>query len=89
MNANQPRFVVVLAQPRPAFFSRAACIGIDPDMFFPERGASLREAKAVCAGCVVRQECLEYALANAEKCGVWGGMSERQRRHLRQARRVA
>jgi hypothetical protein len=42
----------------------ANCLGVDPDLFFPERGASTREAKEVCKGCVVRGECLEYALAN-------------------------
>jgi len=89
MNPNQPQFVVVLTQPRPRFFAKASCQGLDPDLFFPERGASLREAKEVCRGCVVRPECLEYALANGEKTGIWGGTSERQRRHLRQARRVA
>ena len=48
---------------------RANCLGVDPDLFFPERGASTREAKEVCRGCVVREECLEYALANGEKFG--------------------
>ncbi|MER3395430.1 MAG: transcriptional regulator [Acidimicrobiia bacterium] len=64
----------------------AACMGVDPDLFFPERGASTREAKAVCSRCVVRTECLEYALANAEKFGIWGGMSERERRKIRKLR---
>ena len=48
------------------------CLGVDPDLFFPERGASTREAKEVCRGCVVRDDCLEYALANGEKFGIWG-----------------
>ena len=65
---------------------QANCLGVDPDLFFPERGASTREAKEVCRGCVVRLECLEYALDNAEKFGIWGGMSERERRRLRRAR---
>jgi WhiB family transcriptional regulator, redox-sensing transcriptional regulator len=68
--------------------SRANCMGVDPDLFFPERGASTREAKEVCRGCVVREDCLEYALENAEKFGIWGGMSERERRRLRRARSV-
>src|SRR5690606_4113979 len=42
----------------------ANCLGVDPDLFFPERGASTREAKEVCRGCVVREECLEFALEN-------------------------
>ena len=66
--------------------ARANCMGVDPDLFFPERGASTREAKEVCRGCVVKEECLEYALDNGEKFGIWGGMSERERRRLRRAR---
>lgn len=62
------------------------CLGVDPDLFFPERGASTREAKEVCRGCVVQNDCLEYALANGEKFGIWGGMSERERRRIRRQR---
>ena len=66
--------------------TRANCMGVDPDLFFPERGASTREAKEVCRGCVVKDECLEYTLANGEKFGIWGGLSERERRRLRRQR---
>jgi WhiB family transcriptional regulator, redox-sensing transcriptional regulator len=68
--------------------ARANCMGVDPDLFFPERGASTREAKEVCRGCVVREDCLEYALDNGEKFGIWGGMSERERRRLRRIRAI-
>ena len=51
-------------------------------MFFPEKGVSTRDAKQVCRGCDVREECLAYALANDEKFGIWGGLSERERRRL-------
>src|SRR6478735_5375240 len=67
----------------------ANCLGVDPDLFFPERGASTREAKEVCRGCVVREECLEFALQNGEKFGIWGGLSERERRRLRRQRALA
>jgi len=67
----------------------ANCLGVDPDLFFPERGASTKEAKAVCHGCVVREDCLEYALANGEKFGIWGGLSERERRRIRRQRALA
>src|ERR1700741_675427 len=67
----------------------ANCLGVAPDLFFPERGASTREAKEVCRGCVVREECLEYALVNGEKFGIWGGMSERERRRIRRQRALA
>lgn len=65
---------------------RANCLGVDPDLFFPERGASTREAKAVCRSCEVRVDCLEYALAHGEKFGIWGGLSERERRRVRRQR---
>ncbi|MGH9149818.1 MAG: WhiB family transcriptional regulator [Acidimicrobiales bacterium] len=65
---------------------RANCLGVDPDLFFPDRGASTREAKAVCRACVVRGDCLEYAIENGEKFGIWGGLSERERRRIRRAR---
>lgn len=74
---------------REGWQAHANCMGVDPDLFFPERGASTREAKGVCQGCVVREDCLEYALANSEKFGIWGGMSERERRRLRRARSAA
>ena len=64
-------------------------LGVDPDLFFPERGASTREAKSVCRACPVQQECLEFALSNGEKFGIWGGMSERERRRVRRARALA
>ncbi len=67
----------------------ANCMGVDPDLFFPERGTSTREAKEVCRGCVVRDDCLDYALKNGEKFGIWGGMSERQRRRVRTQRNIA
>jgi WhiB family redox-sensing transcriptional regulator len=65
---------------------RANCRGIDPNLFHPERGSNghdMATAKQVCAGCSVRKECLEYALDNMEKVGVWGGLSERERRRVR------
>ena len=67
----------------------ANCLGVDPDLFFPERGASTKEAKQVCQGCVVREDCLDYALANGEKFGIWGGLSERERRRIRRQRALA
>jgi WhiB family redox-sensing transcriptional regulator len=69
-----------------AWQARATCMWVDPELFFPERGSSTREAKEVCRGCVVRIECLEFAIANSEKFGIWGGMSERERRRVRRAR---
>jgi WhiB family redox-sensing transcriptional regulator len=62
---------------------RALCAQTDPEAFFPEKGGSTREAKKVCLACEVRGECLEYALANDERFGIWGGLSERERRKLK------
>ena len=62
---------------------RSLCAQTDPEAFFPEKGGSTREAKKVCVGCEVRAECLEYALANDERFGIWGGLSERERRKLK------
>ena len=63
------------------------CAETDPEAFFPEKGGSTRDAKRVCASCPVRQECLEYALGNDERFGIWGGLSERERRRVRLQRR--
>ncbi len=80
---------------------RARCRDLDPELFFPpleaestdQRQVRERTAKAVCAACQVRSECLSWALANHERLGVWGGTTERERRVLstpgRQRQRVA
>jgi WhiB family redox-sensing transcriptional regulator len=62
---------------------RALCAQTDPESFFPEKGGSTREAKRVCLACEVKAECLEYALAHDERFGIWGGLSERERRRLK------
>ena len=66
-----------------AWQTESLCAQTDPEAFFPEKGGSTREAKKICTGCEVRAECLEYALANDERFGIWGGLSERERRRLR------
>lgn len=62
---------------------QAKCLDADPNAFFPEKGGSTREAKRICGICSVREECLQYALENEERFGIWGGLSERERRRLR------
>ena len=64
---------------------RALCAQTDPEAFFPEKGGSTREAKRVCRSCEVKAECLDYALEKDERFGIWGGMSERERRRLKRA----
>lgn len=66
---------------------RAACFGIDPDIFFPISEEEAGPALTYCGACRIREECLAWALKNGERYGVWGGMTEQQRRRL--ARRVA
>jgi WhiB family redox-sensing transcriptional regulator len=61
----------------------ALCAQTDPEAFFPEKGGSTREAKRICLGCEVKNACLEYALSNDERFGIWGGLSERERRRLK------
>lgn len=66
-----------------AWQADSLCAQTDPEAFFPEKGGSTRDAKKICASCEVRAQCLEYALANDERFGIWGGLSERERRKLR------
>ena len=66
-----------------AWQTDALCAQTDPEAFFPEKGGSTREAKRVCMSCEVRVSCLEYALENDERFGIWGGLSERERRRVK------
>lgn len=66
----------------------AICPQVDPDIWFPEKGGSTREAKKVCQGCEVRIQCLAYALEHDERFGIWGGLSERERRRLQRGEDV-
>jgi WhiB family transcriptional regulator, redox-sensing transcriptional regulator len=61
---------------------QAACHGTDLNLFYPERGQSAGPARQVCARCPVRQPCLEYALSNRITSGIWGGLTQRERRPL-------
>lgn len=76
--------------------SAGACLSADPDLFFPvsttgPADKQVARAKLICAGCVVRQECLDFALAHDQTHGIWGGTTaeERQRARRRQRRAVA
>jgi WhiB family redox-sensing transcriptional regulator len=68
---------------RPAWTADAACKEHPYVEFFPRRGASTKEAKAVCAGCLVREDCLAFAYSSGDHVGIWGGLSERERRRAR------
>ena len=80
------QLVELLATDDLAWQDLANCRGADPDLFFPERGASTRTAKSICRECSVRAECLEFAIVSSEKFGIWGGLSERERRKIRRER---
>ena len=69
----------------------AACQGMDPNLFHPYPGeqGEARQAKAVCERCPVREACLDYALATWQRFGIWGGLTDGQRRHLRRKRNAA
>ena len=62
------------------WMDQALCPQTDPEIFFPEKGGSTREAKRVCAKCPVLEECLDYAIESDQRYGIWGGLSERERR---------
>lgn len=66
---------------------RAACRGVDPDIFYPVTDEDAEDAKAICRACPVRQACLEWALERREREGVWGGATERERRRILRRRR--
>ncbi|HLN06841.1 MAG TPA: WhiB family transcriptional regulator [Acidimicrobiales bacterium] len=66
---------------------RAACRGVDPGIFYPVSDDDSEAAKGICATCTVRTSCLEYALAEREREGVWGGLTERERRRIIRQRR--
>lgn len=68
---------------RPRWQYRAACLGMETDLFYPSRGESTAEARSVCQDCDVQAECFAHAIGNREKHGVWGDTSERQRRRIR------
>lgn len=65
----------------------ALCAQTDPEIFFPEKGQSTREAKLICGRCVVREQCLAYALEDRDLLGVWGGTAPRERNEIRKQQR--
>lgn len=66
----------------PDWRNSAICSQTDPEIFFPNKGGSTKPAKQVCGLCEVSDQCLAYALTHSERYGIWGGLSERERRRL-------
>ena len=85
----ETKLIEALVLDRLSWQDFANCSGADQDLFFPERGASTRKAKAICAACSVKEECLEFAITQGERFGIWGGLSERERRKIRRQRALA
>jgi WhiB family redox-sensing transcriptional regulator len=75
------------ADPEP-WKAEAVCAQTDPDAFFPEKGGTTRDAKRICYGCPVIDQCLDYALEHEERYGIWGGFSERERRRIKRGEPV-
>lgn len=65
------------------WMSRAACRGLPPAIFYPEWGEEGTEARAICAACPVRIDCLDHAITTGERFGIWGGLNDKRRRRLR------
>ncbi len=84
------RIVSAASAAEASWMDFAACAEVGGDQWFPEKGEPVAPAKRVCAGCRVKELCLGYALEHRISHGVWGGLSEHERRDLlRQRRRAA
>lgn len=75
--------------PVPEWTLDAICAQIGGDAWYPEKGGNPGHIKAVCTGCPVRSQCLDYALENGEAFGIWGGLTAKQRRKLRRESEAA
>jgi WhiB family redox-sensing transcriptional regulator len=84
-SAPQPR-IIVKAMLTTEERAEALCAQVDPEVFFPEQGGTTTDAKKVCARCPIRERCLEVAMINRERFGVFGGLSEPEREHLHKER---
>jgi WhiB family redox-sensing transcriptional regulator len=95
MSANSSLARLFLVEPENDWRMNAACRGLDADLFFSpdtfetkqEKDDREAQAKAVCARCEVREQCLEYALEAGERYGIWGGLDELERRAFQRRRR--
>jgi WhiB family redox-sensing transcriptional regulator len=81
--------LISLSVEQDEWFASAECLGAAPETFFVEKGGSSAEAKAICRGCPVEEQCLEYAIEHNETHGIWGGRSQPELRKIRRARRAA
>lgn len=77
-----------ISKTRPDWFVLGECNGLSVRWFFPERGESITEVRKVCKRCVIKTDCLEFAMDNDIQHGIWGGTSERERRSIRRRRKM-
>ena len=77
------KFALLITDEGMEWMDDAACRGMDYKIFFPDRGGSTRIPKTICRECPVRLDCLEWAIQTGQKHGIWGGMSERERRKMK------
>lgn len=73
-------------EPPPNWTHEALCAQVDPELFYPEKGGSSKNAKQICGHCDVREQCLAYALEHADIHGVWGGTVARDRMRILRSR---
>lgn len=87
----RPRPLLDPAEMQAPWRRRAACRDEDINLFFADRGdsATVRKAKAICARCPVRRQCLDSAITNNEMSGIWGGFSRKDRRRIKRRREAA
>ena len=78
---------ITLQESAPHWRQYARCLGADPDLFYPSPEDPAEAAKEICYVCPVREPCLEHAITAREKQGVWGGLTEKERRRLIRQRR--
>jgi WhiB family redox-sensing transcriptional regulator len=79
--------VQAVPEHRPDWRDEAACLDADPELFFPDWGvaavrAQVKTAKLICRSCPVSATCLDWALASGQEAGIWGGLTEDERREL-------
>jgi WhiB family redox-sensing transcriptional regulator len=82
---DRQQIVELLESGQEIWQSFALCSEVDFDTFFPEKGGSTKEAKRICAECVVIDQCRNFAIANDQRYGIWGGLAESERFEIRKA----
>jgi WhiB family redox-sensing transcriptional regulator len=88
-NEHHPDDFESMTPNRPGWMRRAACAGVEVEVFFPDARASSERARRICESCPVQAECLSFAVADRTTVGIWGGTDEAERRRLRRKKQAA